>query len=76
MGEELKEKLRKHAVNVAPGLLLTLNIYSTKLFGRGFEDLCVEDMEKCKEVMRVACRDETVANMMFNVLIKKILLKE
>ena len=71
--EELKAKLRRHATNVAPGLLLTLNIYSMKLFGEGFEDVCVKDMDKCREVMRAACKDRTVADMMFNVLIKKIL---
>ncbi len=67
----LKEALRKHIMSVAPGLLLTLDVYSLRMYGSKFVDICVKDMEKCGDIVREACKDKIMADIMVNILIKK-----
>lgn len=69
--EALKTELRKHIASVAPGLLLSLDVYSLKMYGSRFVDVCVEDLEKCGSVLSEACKDKVVTEILLSVLIKK-----
>ena len=69
--EMMKEALRRHIMSVAPGLLLTLDVYSLRMYGSKFVDICVEDMEKCGNVIKEACKDRIMTDIMLNILVKK-----
>lgn len=67
----VKETLRKHIMSVAPGLLLTLDVYSLRMYGNKFVDICVENVEKCGNVIKEACKDRIMTDIMLKILVKK-----
>ncbi len=74
LGEDLgkvKERIRRHIMSVAPGMMLALDMYSMKECGRRFLDLCVTDKERAARIVRKVSGDEVMARILIEVLINK-----
>ncbi len=75
--EELRRRLRDHIIRSVPGLLIALDVYSLKMFGKEFIDVCLEDLNRAHEVLLAATGgDEELTDRMMRILILRVLREE
>lgn len=75
--KELRRRLREHIIKSVPGLLIALDVYSVKMFGKEFIDICLEDLNRAHEVLLAATGgDEELTDRIMRILVLKALKEE
>ncbi len=69
--EDLRSELREYIMSRAPGMLIALNMYAERRFGKNFIDLCLTDVTKALSILKEVYNDELIAQIIYDILIKR-----